>query len=47
MQAENSDYDIAIITTDESVSSVKEEYKGKQDIIDIGVLPISARVAAA
>jgi predicted nucleotidyltransferase len=38
---ENSDYDIAIITTDESVSSVKEEYKGKQDIIDVSVLPIS------
>lgn len=41
MFTENSDYDIAIITTDESVSSVKEEYRGKQDIIDIGVLPIS------
>lgn len=38
---ENSDYDIAIITTEESVSDVKEEYKGKQNIIDIGVLPIS------
>ena len=48
MFTENSDYDIAIITTDESVSSVKEEYKGKQDIIDIGVLPISGfRIYAA
>lgn len=41
MFTENSDYDIAIITTDESVLSVKEEYKGKRDIIDIGILPIS------
>ena len=41
MFTENSDYDIAIITTDESVSDVKEECKGKQDIIDVGVLPLS------
>src|SRR3989338_5668740 len=48
MFTENSDYDIAIITTDESVSGVKEAYKGKQDIIDIGVLPISGfRIYAA
>lgn len=48
MFTENSDFDIAIITTDESVSTVKEEYKGKQDIIDIGVLPISGfRIYAA
>lgn len=48
MFTENSDYDIAIITTDESVSSVKEEYKGKQDIIDIRVLSISGfRIYAA
>lgn len=48
MFTENSDFDIAMITTDESVSTVKEEYKGKQDIIDIGVLPISGfRIYAA
>ncbi len=48
MFTENSDYDIAIITTDESALGVKEEYKGKQGIIDIGVLPISGfRIYAA
>ena len=48
MFTENSDYDIAIITTDESVSNVKAEYKGKQNIIDIGVLPIAGfRIYAA
>lgn len=48
MFSKSSDYDIAIITTDESVSDVKEEYKGKQDVIDIGVLPISGfRIYAA
>ncbi len=41
MFTENSDYDIALITTDESVVSVKEEYKGRQNIIDVGVLPIA------
>lgn len=41
MFTENSDYDITIITTDESVSSVKEEYKCKQDIIDVAVFPIA------
>lgn len=36
-----SDYDVALITTDESTLNVKEEYKGKQDIVGIGALPIS------
>lgn len=48
MFTENSDYDIALITTDESASNVKEEYKGKQDILDISVLSMSGfRVYAA
>lgn len=40
MFTENSDYDIVLITTDTSVSNVEKEYKGKQDILDIGTLPI-------
>ncbi|MFA7286566.1 MAG: nucleotidyltransferase domain-containing protein [Patescibacteria group bacterium] len=48
MFTENSDYDVAIITTDESILGVKEDYKGTQDIIDIGVLSISEfRIYAA
>ena len=48
MFTENSDYDVVMITTDASASNVKEEYKGKQDMIDIGVLPISGfRIYAA
>lgn len=38
---ENSDYDVALIVSDESVLGVKEEYKGEQGIIDIGVLSMS------
>lgn len=38
---EHSDYDVALITTDESALTVKEEYKCKQGITDIGVFSIS------
>ncbi len=38
---ENSDYDVAIIATDESVSDVKNEYKTKQEMVEIVVRSIS------
>lgn len=41
MFTEYSDYDIALITTNESILNVREEYKGRQDILDIGALSIS------
>ena len=41
MFTENSDYDVALITTDESVLNVQEEYKSKQDIIDLGIMSLS------
>lgn len=41
MSTKYSDYDIALIATEASISEVKSEYKGQQDVIDIGVLSIS------
>jgi len=41
MYTENSDYDVALVTTDESVMNVKEEYKPKQGIIEMGIRSIS------
>ncbi len=41
MYTENSDYDVAIIATDESALNVKKEYTPKKGIVEIGVRSIS------
>ncbi len=38
---ENSDYDVALITTDTSVLNIQDEYKSKQDIIDLAIMSLS------